>query len=73
LKLIVPQLNHRQQHILDIDSFLAPVRFFFFWAVVVLLLLLLALLLLFTQEYCFVPDSVGQGPLSPGEVCGENV
>jgi hypothetical protein len=42
----------------------------FFWAAAVVLL---PLLLLFTQEYCFGPDSVGEGLLSPGEACGENV
>jgi hypothetical protein len=43
---------------------------FLFWAAAVLLL---PLLLLFTQECCFGPDSVGEGLLSRGEVCGENV
>jgi hypothetical protein len=43
---------------------------FLFWAATVLLL---PLLLVFTQEYCLGPDGVGEGPLSPGEACGENV
>jgi len=52
---------------------------FLFRAATVLLLLLLLLLLppplllLLTQEYSLGPDSVGEGLLSPGKACGENV